>query len=196
MSEITIQFEQLFKSQYKVLCNTSNNIIKNERAAEDIVQDVFMKLWQKKDQLTIHSNLPGYLYKATINASIDYLKNNQNVIPLKQVNYYQATDDAAERNVMQKELQKSIDKALRNLPPKCRAIFVLSRFESMKYKEIAQHLNISVKTVENQMGIALEKLKTELKPFLTREYLSTFFKGGSIVLFASFLAKLLFLIIR
>jgi RNA polymerase sigma-70 factor, ECF subfamily len=189
MSEITLQFEQLFKSHYKLLCNISNNIVKNSRAAEDIVQDVFMKLWQKKDELQIHSNIGGYLYRATTNASIDYLKQNSNVISLKQVNYYQATDDAAEKNVMQKELQKSIDKALRNLPPKCRAIFVLSRFEGMKYKEIAQHLGLSVKTVENQMGIALDKLKTELKPFLTREFISSFVRNTSVILLALLLAQ-------
>jgi RNA polymerase sigma-70 factor (ECF subfamily) len=190
MVEVTLQFEELFKSQYRLLCNISNNIVKNERAAEDIVQEVFIKLWQKREELKIHTNLMGYLYKATVNSSIDYIKNNKNVIPLRQVNYYQETDENAEKRVMQKELSKSIDKALKNLPPKCKAIFVLSRYEGMKYKEIAQHLGISVKTVENQMGIALEKLRTELRPFLTREFINTFVKTSLVFLLADFFCRL------
>jgi RNA polymerase sigma-70 factor (ECF subfamily) len=190
MVEITLQFEELFKSQYRLLCNISNNIVKNERAAEDIVQEVFIKLWQKREELQIHSNLMGYLYKATVNSSIDYVKNNKNVIPLRQVNYYQETDENAEKRVMQKELSKSIEKALKNLPPKCKAIFVLSRYEGMKYKEIAQHLGISVKTVENQMGIALDKLRTELRPFLTREFIGTFVKTSIVFLLADFFFRL------
>jgi RNA polymerase sigma-70 factor (ECF subfamily) len=190
MVEITLQFEELFKSQYRLLCNISNNIVKNERAAEDIVQEVFIKLWQKREELQIHSNLMGYLYKATVNSSIDYIKNNKNVIPLRQVNYYQETDENAEKRVMQKELSRSIEKALKNLPPKCKAIFVLSRYEGMKYKEIAQHLGISVKTVENQMGIALEKLRTELRPFLTREFINTFVKTSMVFLLVDFFFQL------
>jgi RNA polymerase sigma-70 factor (ECF subfamily) len=191
MSEIPLQFEQLFKANFRLLCNIANNIVKNERAAEDIVQDVFLKLWQKKDELKIHSNLLGYLYRATANASIDYLKHNRNVIPLKQTIHYQKTDDNAETAVMRKELEKNIEKAMRTLPPKCKAIFVLSRFEGMKYKEIAEHLNISVKTVENQMGIALDKLRTELKPYLTREFLSNFTKMGLAFIFAQLLYDLI-----
>jgi RNA polymerase sigma-70 factor, ECF subfamily len=192
MSEISLHFEQLFKTQFKLLCNISNNIIKNERAAEDIVQEVFLKLWQKKDELTIHTNYMGYLYRATANASIDYLKNNKNVIPLKQVVYNQkANDENAETAMVSKELEKSIERALRLLPPKCKAIFVLSRYEGMKYKEIATHLGISVKTVENQMGIALEKMRTELKPYLTKEFLASVAKRGISLLFLQLLYDLM-----
>jgi RNA polymerase sigma-70 factor, ECF subfamily len=172
MPEISQLFEEVFKSHHRVLCSIANNIVKNPKAAEDIVQDVFLKLWQKKDELVIHSNLKGYLYRSTANAAIDYLRNNKNVIPLRKVVFSEKTDDVnAEAYMIKKELEDSIEKALRLLPPKCKAIFVLSRFEGMKYKEIAGHLNISVKTVENQMGIALEKMRSELKPFLTKEYL-------------------------
>jgi RNA polymerase sigma-70 factor, ECF subfamily len=190
MSEIPLHFEQLFKSHFRLLCNIANNIVKNERAAEDIVQDVFLKLWQKKDDLKIHTNVMGYLYRATANASIDYIKNNRNVIPLKQTIHYQKTDDNAEAVLMRKELEKNIERAMRLLPPKCKAIFVLSRFEGMKYKEIAEHLGLSVKTVENQMGIALDKLRTELKPYLTREFLAAVTKTGITLLFAQLIYDL------
>lgn len=190
MSEISLHFEQLFKTQFKLLCNISNNIVKNERAAEDIVQEVFLKLWQKKDILTIHTNYMGYLYRATANASIDYLKNNRNVIPLKTNSHHQANEENAEGSMINKELEKSIERALRSLPPKCKAIFVLSRYEGMKYKEIATHLGISVKTVENQMGIALEKMRNELKPYLTKEFLSAVAKRGLSIGFLWFLLEL------
>ncbi|MCE3259059.1 MAG: hypothetical protein K0S12_700 [Bacteroidetes bacterium] len=172
MGSPSLDFEKLFKSHYTLLCNVTFRIIKDEQAAEDIVQEVFLKLWQRKDRLEDVVNFKAYLVRAVTNASIDHLKNNRSVMALTRVNDEDRKADNAEQAIIQKELEARIERALQLLPPKCRAIFVLSRHEGMKYKEIAEHLQISVKTVENQMGIALEKMRNELKPYLTREFIS------------------------
>jgi RNA polymerase sigma-70 factor (ECF subfamily) len=165
--------EELFKSHYKALCNAANRIVKDRDAAEDIVQDVFIKLWNKKDEISIDSSIKGYLFKAITNASLNYLESNK-------ISKYKIEIDHAhpsvfameeEHGMVTQELEQRLDHAINSLPPKCRAIFILSRFEEMKYQEIANHLDISVKTVENQMGIALEKIRTSMAPYLRGEFL-------------------------
>jgi RNA polymerase sigma-70 factor, ECF subfamily len=163
-------FESIFKSQFATLCNIAFNITKNKKAAEDIVQDIFLKLWKNKHRIEAIDNYKGYLYRSVTNASIDYLKQNKNTIPVAAQREIVSPASNGEKQMMEKELAVKIEKALLSLPPKCRAIFVLSRHEGMKYREIAEYLEISVKTVENQMGIALGKLREELKPYLTREF--------------------------
>ena len=179
-----IQIEDIFKSNYTQLYRTAYNIIRNDKAAEDIVQEVFLKLWQKKDALDHVQDHKSYLFRSTINASIDFLKQSRKVIPISNTNLAeQEGNDTAENSLNQKELEAAIEKALNNLPPRCKVIFVLSRFEGMKYKEIAVHLNISIKTVENQMGIALEKMRTELKPYLTAEFIGLLTTAGISLIF-------------
>jgi RNA polymerase sigma-70 factor (ECF subfamily) len=192
MWDIALNFEGDFRSDYNLLCNVANNLIKNNKAAEDIVQDVFLKLWQKKDLLIINTSYRSYLQKATINASLDYLAAAENTIRLEQVKTH-FTEDSPEKKITAKELERSIEIAIDRLPPKCRVIFILSRQQGMKYREIAEHLDISVKTVENQMGIALEKLRSELRPFLSSELIS---KTGFSILAFFFLALLVTNLVR
>ncbi|MCE3226415.1 MAG: polymerase sigma-70 factor [Bacteroidetes bacterium] len=194
MVNLTRDFEDLFKTHYSALCNLAYNITKNEEAAEDIAQDVFLKMWQRRNNLQDIVNIKSYLFRAVANASIDYLKNNKNVIRLNPNDDVQPSADG-EDAVIRKELEARIERALRLLPPKCRAIFVMSRHEGMKYKEIAEQLGISVKTVENQMGIALEKMRNELKPYLTKEFISTTTKTAVSVGNILFLAYIFFQIL-
>lgn len=167
------KIEELFKSHYKALCNTVNRIVKDCDASEDIVQEVFIRVWKKREEITIDSSFKGYLFKAVSNAALNYLQSRK-VSGFKEeiddsIHFHYALD---ERNLLdQKELEERIEKAIEILPPKCKVIFVLSRYEEMKYQEIANHLNISVKTVENQMGIALEKLRLSLNPYIKGELL-------------------------
>jgi len=170
MLQTSPDFEHLFLTRFPVLCNVAFRITRNKKAAEDIVQDVFLKLWQNKHKFADLENYNGYLYRCTANAAIDYLKNYRNIIPLDVQRPNGSAVSNGERLMMEKELEHEIEKAMSNLPPKCRAIFVLSRYEGMKYREIAEHLEISLKTVENQMGIALSKLREHLQPYLTREF--------------------------
>ena len=179
-------FEPLFKSNFSKLCSVANKIVRNADVAKDIVQDVFLKIWNRNLEITDKVSISFYLHKATVNASLNYLESRKNVIPLtQQINAGQveSTDRAA-----LSELEKYVGRAIDKLPPQCKTIFILSRFEGMKYQQIADQLDISVKTVENQMARALRQMREDLKPFLTAEFITTVISIGiSIILpFLSF----------
>jgi len=165
--------EKLFKENYKSLCNVVFRIINDWDASEDVVQEMFLKLWRKKEEIKIESSLKGYLFKAASNSAINYLQSQKKEKLKEELSDKIKNSQIAEEtiNLDGKELQKKIEEALNKLPPKCKVIFLLSRQEGMKYQEIADELDISIKTVENQMGIALKKMKEELAPYLTKEFL-------------------------
>jgi RNA polymerase sigma-70 factor, ECF subfamily len=182
-------FEPLFKSQFNKLCNVAGKIVRDTDVAKDIVQEVFIRVWNKKEELEA-GNMEFYLRKATVNAALNHLELNKKVIPLnEEVRSLQLeTSD----HVTTADLELNVYRAIEKLPTQCRAIFMLSRFEEMKYQEIANHLDISVKTVENQMGKALRDLRVELKPFLTTEFISAVIATG-ITIFLPYLSLLLLL---
>jgi RNA polymerase sigma-70 factor, ECF subfamily len=165
------EFEQLFRQHYKLLCNAANKIINDREAAEDVVQEVFVKLWNKRNELGVIQSLKSYLFRATINTALNYLETRKNILPLEAVGNIESSGGAGDK-VQYNELERKLAEAIEHLPPKCKAIFILSRYEGMKYQQIADHLDISVKTVENQMGKALQMLRERLRPFLTREFIS------------------------
>lgn len=184
-------FEEIFKMHYKMLCNAANKILNDKDAAEDVVQDVFLKFWSKKENINIIQSVKSYLYRATINTSLNHLERNKKVIRLQNTDLSNESFSVNEgEELYHKELKGKIDEAINQLPPKCKVIFVLSRYEEMKYQQIADHLGISIKTVENQMGKALKMLRERLKPFLTHEFISI---AGTIGLAAllSFLSVML-----
>lgn len=156
-----------------MLCNAANKILNDADTAEDVVQDVFVKFWSKRENMNIIHSVKSYLYRATINTSLNYLESNKKIIRLKDTEHSSEslTINTGEE-LSHKELKNKIDEAIDQLPPKCKVIFVLSRNEGMKYQQIADHLGISVKTVENQMGKALKMLRERLKPFLTKEFIT------------------------
>lgn len=194
-SDTTIPgFEEIFRLHYKMLCNAANKILNDRDAAEDVVQDVFLKFWSKRENINIIHSVKSYLYRATINTSLNYLESNKKIIRLKDTEHSSEslTINAGEE-LSHKELKSKIDEAMDQLPPKCKVVFVLSRYEGMKYQQIADHLGISIKTVENQMGKALKMLRERLKPFLTSEFITI---AGTIGLatLLSFLSLILLLI--
>lgn len=162
------EFELIYRTHYNKLRNTVENIIGDADASHDIVQEVFLKLWQKKNELDLILNIKAYLFKSVINSSITYLENKKRQAQLSDlpVSPHEATD----AGLIQKELEAKIQIAVNKLPAKCKAIFVLSRYENLTYKEIAIYLNLSAKTVENQMGIAIKKMYEELKTYLYKEH--------------------------
>lgn len=163
----TIAFEEAFKSHFKGLHAYAYTIIKDDIMAEEMVQNVFYKLWKNRDTTQINQSLAAYLYRSVYHECLNYLKH------VKVKAAYQAhaaktmeqTENATDR-VRMKELEQKLDTALRELPEQCRTIFQMSRFEELKYMEIATKLGISVKTVENQMGKALKLLRLKLVDFL------------------------------
>lgn len=161
------EYEFIFRQYYQGLCNYANMFLKDIDNAEEIVQSVFVKLWEKRETLQIEGSVKSYLYKAVYNASMNELKHGK----IKE-NYLQmqARNEQIEHPLSQsnlRELEKNIEKALMNLPEQCRLIFKMSRFEDLKYREIASVLNISPKTVENQMGKALRLMRENLADYLT-----------------------------
>ncbi len=154
-------FSQLFDGYYSALCFFANKYLNDLDLSRSLVQDVFVDLWIRREKISINSSIKSYLYHAVRNRSVDYLRIAKRSVKLTDVgeqHFQSPFVDAIEAA----ELNDRINKAINELPEKCREIFVLGRFEGLKYKQIAEQLNISVKTVEMQMGIALKKLRMKL----------------------------------
>jgi RNA polymerase sigma-70 factor (ECF subfamily) len=157
-------FNYLFETYYKSLCRYTFSIIHDHDAAEDLIQDLFAVIWVNRKKLAIRSSFRSYLYQSAYHASLDYLKHAK-IKTAFQSNYSEQTitfDDSIVIGEMQDKLEKSIER----LPDQCKRIFKLSRFENLKYKEIASQLNISEDTVDTQIRRALNKLKSDLKDYL------------------------------
>lgn len=161
-------FEALFRDLYTPLYRYAFGLLSDEMQAEEAVQDVFLRLWQQKDQLAIETNLQAYLYRAVHNQSMNML--NHAKVKEKYQQYAQQRHpqyaDGPAQQMQARELQQQITKAMAKIPEKCRTVFHLSRQEELSYKEIADRLGLSVKTVENQVAKALKILRTELKDYL------------------------------
>lgn len=161
-------FEKIFREYFRRLHAYAYTFTKDDEQAGEIVQQVFCRIWEKRSQLKPDGSLKAYLYRAVHNASINHLK-RQKKRSIFTVHHSsigdQPTAEASEK-VMIAELNVHIQRALKDLPPQCRLIFQLSRFENLKYRQIADQLDISVKTVENQMGKALKILRLKLAEFL------------------------------
>jgi RNA polymerase sigma-70 factor (ECF subfamily) len=166
-ADSSVVFENLFKANFKSLHAYAYSILKDDASAEEIVQQVFYKLWEKKDKLGELQSVPAYLYRAVHNDCLNLIKHSKvkaahQAHTLRNSNELDNPTDQATL----KEMQLKIDNAINELPEQCRIIFQLSRFEDMKYREIADRLGISVKTVENHMGKALRSLRTKLVAYL------------------------------
>lgn len=167
LADSSVMFEQVFKTHFKNLHGYACSILRDEVMAEEMVQNVFYKLWEKKENIHVQQSIAAYLYRAVHNECLNYIKHTKvKAVYQAHVSYTENergdTSDPAALN----ELRNKIDIALNELPEQCRTVFQLSRFEDMKYREIADELGISVKTVENQMGKALRVLRTKLADYL------------------------------
>ncbi len=161
-------FEQVFKTHFKSLHAYAFTIVRDEMVAEELVQNIFFKLWERPESLSISGPVAAYLYKAVHNESLNHLKH----LKVRQkhqshvLHQMKNETESAAKKIAFKELEGKLQKALQELPEQCRTIFQLSRFEDLKYREIADRLKISPKTVENQMGKALKLLRLKLIDFL------------------------------
>lgn len=155
-----------------------NSYIPSQEDAEEIIHDVFIKLWEKWETLQITSNLTGYIYSMTRNACLDYLRAKKNKLTkemtLEQqefwLNHGALADDAAS-SILANELQSLVDRAIEQLPEKCKKVFKKSRVEGLCHKEISKELEISPKTVENHMSRALRQLRVALSDYLPSLFL-------------------------
>lgn len=161
-------FEQVFRQYYQPLCNYVCSITKDLNEAEEVVQTVFYNIWNKREKLEITGSLKSYLYRAAHNDCLNRIK-HQKIKKNYAGDYIKTADHSgadASQTLQAKELNTKIQEAIDMLPEQCGQVFKLSRFENLKYSEIATQLNISVKTVENHMGKALKILRERLKDYL------------------------------
>lgn len=168
-------FEHLFKMEFKGLHRYAYTVVKDEATAEEMVQNVFCKLWEKRGDIIFHQSAKAYLYRSVYNESLNYLKHLK--VVTKYQNYAAQNKEHnrhAELETEHKELQRHLSNALNELPEQCRTIFQMSRFEELKYREIADKLDLSVKTIEHQMGKALRILRSKLVDFLPVIFISLF----------------------
>lgn len=153
----------LFREHYEYLCRAVYRVLPRSEVAEDLVQEVFFELWRKRHSIQINTSFKAYLRRAAVNKTLNYIRD----LRLKTVDVEKAPEPASKLSeapaiIEGKEIQESIDLAIDQLPERCRMVFVLSRFEEKSYKEIAEELDISVKTVENQISKALKLLRKSL----------------------------------
>ncbi|MFC2129671.1 RNA polymerase sigma-70 factor [Bacteroidota bacterium] len=163
------EFEILFRTHYSDLCAYANVYMKDLEAAEELVQEVFFKLWSKRDSIEITSSMQSYLFRAVRNSSLNLIKHinireeykahNEREISYSEMEHYDEVEAS--------ELEQKISQAIDELPTERRKIFIMSRYDGLKYGEIAEKLGISPKTVENQMGKALKFMREHLKEYLT-----------------------------
>lgn len=158
-------FEELFKRYYSPLCAFTYRYTENHDLAEEIVQDTFTYLWENLPRIEIRTTLESYLYGAVRNAALNHLKHlkvrEKYELHAKQAKSAESTDFAE-----LDELEAAIREALTSLPEKCREIFEMNRNQGLTYKEIAEQLEISIKTVETQMSRALKFLREALKQYM------------------------------
>jgi RNA polymerase sigma-70 factor (family 1) len=164
-----VDFERLFKSFYPRLCAYAVTMIHDRDEAEEIVQTLFCRLWEQRDSLDITISVQAYLFRAVRNATLNHIKKTQIRDAYKTMNLNTINNNPEYQpdRIAQSDIAKRLENAIGGLPEQCRVIFKMSRYEEMKYKEIAEQLGISIKTVENQMGKALKILRGSMTEYLT-----------------------------
>ncbi len=160
-------FEILFRNYYSELCQFAVKYTKDSDVAEEIVQDFFYNIWKKRKTLTIKSSLKSYLYRAVRNNCLLHLQHQtvkrKHQEYVKQSNNFQIGNPYDE--LIFNETYELFDKTLNLLPERCKEIFKLSRFEGLKYREIAEKMSISIKTVEANMGKALKQFRLSFQDY-------------------------------
>ncbi|NWJ52090.1 MAG: RNA polymerase sigma-70 factor [Bacteroidetes bacterium] len=174
-------FNFIFTKHYSDLVNFAMVYLKEVSEAEEIVQNVFLKLWEEREEIDIHSSLKAYLMNCIKNRCLDYFKHQRIIeryndrISKSQEQYIEEAD----KYLMLSELEKQINSTINLLPSTCKNIFNMSRIEGKKNREIAEELNISIKTVEANIGRALKVLRANLVDYLVLLVLGMVFLWNS-----------------
>ena len=154
-------FQMLFRQHYTALVQFAFGFVRSETVAEDLVQQVFVRVWEQRKVLQVNVTWKGYLYTAVRNQALNELRQTSKTASLDGVTE-QVQSGTPLSAVEHSELSESLHVAMEELPPKCQEIFRLKRQEGLSYRKIAEQLGVSEKTVENQLGIALKKLRKHL----------------------------------
>lgn len=158
-------FEALFRQHYRPLCAFALGYLKDGDKAEDLVQDLFFRLWLDRAKLSINTSIKAYLYAAVRNRCLNAVKAGARMHVLDEESAGTTVEDAITEDEHSERIAR-VQAAIEALPEERRKVFKMSRYEGLKYHEIAERLGISVKTVENQMGSALKTLRIELKDLM------------------------------
>jgi len=159
-------FNALFRKYYSAMCLFANQFLHDRELAEEIVQEMFVKIWEKRTILNIETSVKQYLFRSVRNHCLNQIQHEK----IKK-QYANKVLESAHREInteqyyLEVDLIRRIEKSIESLPPKRKEIFKLSREQGLKYKEIADDLGISIKTVEAQMGLALKYLRDDLRDF-------------------------------
>ena len=160
-------FDDVFRAHYAPLVGVAEAMLRSRAAAEDVVQDVMLELWRRREALPVQESLRAYLFRATRNRALNQLRHGR-VERRSEPHVAGATADPprAPASLVEEEIDAALNEAVNGLPERCREVFELSRVHGLRYAEIAGTLGISIKTVEAQMGKALRILRERLAPWL------------------------------
>lgn len=156
----------IFTEFYPSVCRWISPMLPDHDTVEDLAQEVFIRFWEKRHQIEIHSSLPAYIRQMAIFEALAFLRRRR---------FFEEVPETIDpettplQNLQHHDLQTALESGLQKLPPKCRVVFQLSRLEGMSYAEIAAQTGISVKTVENQISKALKILRVHLDSFLEKD---------------------------
>ncbi|WP_346883873.1 RNA polymerase sigma-70 factor [uncultured Algibacter sp.] len=179
-------YKKIYLTHYQDLCAYINGYSNDVQTAEDIVQNVLLKFWEQRHDIEIHTSLKGFLFKSTYYAYIDSYKKKKRINEkLETIRFTILNDMLEDDNDLKQRRLLALRHAIDELPKRCKEIFVLSKFEGLKYKEIAEQLDISINTVESQIGKAFKVLRKKMfnnnylnlfVSFFTEFKLTTYFK--------------------
>jgi RNA polymerase sigma-70 factor, ECF subfamily len=162
-------FDAIFRQWYAPVVRTAARVVHDAGVAEELAQEVFLELWRRREQFPDGSSVPGYLFQSVRNRALNHLRHLK--VQQKSESFVQALaepGEEADADAQAGELEGAIRDAIEALPPRTREVFLLSRERNLRYAEIAELLDISVKAVEANMSRALRQLRDRLAPFLTR----------------------------
>ena len=163
-----IAFEQLFRDYFKPLTLFTKKYVGDLDDAKEIVHEVFLNLWAKRENIDVTKAVKSYLYTSAYNRSLNHLRDSKKFDKNAELEYNSDNESVwnFSDHLDTAGLEKKINNTIDSLSEKCREVFILSRHEGLKYNEIAEKLNISVKTVESQMSKALSVLRENLKEYM------------------------------
>ena len=157
-------FSRLFRQWYEPLCNYAGRFVHDLDAAENIVQDVFVRFWDNRNSLTIHTSVRSYLFTSVRNSCLNEIKHERFSLSLNgESEHPTPSSNQPDGQLESEELAEAIEAAMRRLPQKCREVFSLAKFDGLSYQEIAEVQNISVNTVKTQLKRALKSLSKSLR---------------------------------
>lgn len=160
-------FDTLFHAHYPRLVGLAESMLRDRGSAEEVVQDVMLELWRRRDSLRLQTSLSAYLYRSTRNRALNHLRHARVQRRAEPYLIEESTPPTAtDRKAVQAEIDAALREAVASLPERCREVFELSRMAGLRYAEIAETMGISIKTVEAQMGKALRILRERLAAWL------------------------------